>query len=76
MENEDNYFSFQVWCSHIILSLSLSHSWSLRVFLEHSRFGSNKEKRAKEKEGKQGSRKEKQDQVASARILVGNIFHV
>jgi len=37
---------------------SLSHSWSLRVFLEHSSFGARKEKKAKAKEGKKGSRKE------------------
>ena len=39
-------------------SLSLSHSWSIRVFLEHSSFGSRKEKKEKVKEGKRGSRKE------------------
>ena len=35
----------QVWSSLIILSLS--HSWSLRVFLEHPSFGSRKENQEK-----------------------------
>ena len=38
-------------------SISLSQSWSLRVFSEHSSFGARKEKQEKGKEGKKGSRK-------------------
>jgi len=41
--------------------------------LDHSSFGTRKEKKEK---GKQGSRKEEWDQETSAGILVGNIFHV
>jgi len=64
----------QVWSSLIILSFSLS--WSLRVFLEHSSLVQGKEKQAKEMKIKRGSRKGKQDQVALAGILVGNLLHV
>ena len=42
-----------------ILELSLSHSWTLRVFLEHFNFGSRKTKKAKRKakikQGRAGS---------------------
>jgi len=44
--------------------------------LEHSSFGSRKEKQAKGKEGKQGPRKGNQDKPTSAGILAGNLFHV
>jgi len=69
-----NLLSVHVWSNLIILSLS--HSWSLRFFLEHSSFGSRKEKQSKGKEGKQGSRKEEKDQASSTGILAGNLLHV
>ena len=41
-------FSIQFWSSLSILSLT--HSWTLRVFLEHFSIGSRKEKKEKRKE--------------------------
>ena len=67
-------WSVKFWSSLIILSLS--HSWSLTVFLDQSSFRSRKEEKAKGKEGRQWSRREEQDQVASTGILVGNLLHV
>jgi len=75
--SKDQYMAFvssSLELSHYSLSQSLS--WSLRVFLEHSSFGSRKEKRGKGKEDKQGSRKGKQDQEALVGILVGDLLHV
>ena len=46
------FVSSSLELSHYSLSLTLSHSWSLSVFLEHSSSGSRKEKQAKGKEGK------------------------
>jgi len=57
-------------------SLSLSHSSTFRLFLEHSSFGARKEKQAKGKEGKQGASKEDKDQATSTGILAGSILHV
>ena len=71
-----NLLSVQFWSSLIILSLSLTHSWTPRIFFEHSSLRVRKEKQARGKEGNEGSRKEKKDQVASAKILAGNLLHV
>ena len=68
--SEDQFTAFvssSLELSHF--SLYLSHFWSLRVFLEHSSLEKGMEKKARIKEGKQ-------DQVASAGILTGNLLNV
>ena len=57
-------------------SLSLSHSWTHRVFLEHSSLGSRKEKQAKGKGRKARIKEEEQDQATLAGILASNLLHV
>lgn len=49
------FLRFKFW--HPLIILSLFHS--LGLFLEHSNFGSRKEKKETGNEGKQGSKKEK-----------------
>jgi len=55
---EDKLVTFCQFNFGALSLFSLSDSWSLRVFLEHSGFGSWKEKQAKGKQGKQEPRKE------------------
>jgi len=55
---------------------SPSHSWSVRVLLEHSSLEKGKGKQAKQRKINQGSRKGKKDQVALTGILASNLFHV
>ena len=91
MENEENrclihkkaskdklvtFFSFQVWISLIILSLSLSLTQSLRVFLEHSSLDQGKESKERKGKSSKDQGKESKTQAASTRILASNRLHV
>ena len=92
MENEENRFLIDKKASRHQLvpffssifefshySLFVSHSWILRVFLEQFSIVPRKrkqEKEGQERNGKQGSSKEKKDLAAPRGILAGNISHV
>ena len=61
---------------HHLYYLSLSYSWKLREFLEHSSIRERKEKEWKESKGKKISRKEGLNQVATRGLIVGIELHI